>query len=131
MILDRYGRSPCRRGNVFVRVAACGFHGPESAYANNVPIEAREADMPNARRKYAGFAILAAWAAASSIAAAQSSYTMAPPPEHAKHWPVVKEGKSADDTAVQLRSEFKDKYPAWDQPIRVHPAATVIYAELP
>jgi glyoxylase-like metal-dependent hydrolase (beta-lactamase superfamily II) len=40
-------------------------------------------------------------------------------------------GKSADDTAVELRNEFKDKYPTWAQPIRVHPAATVIYAELP
>jgi hypothetical protein len=36
------------------------------------------------------------------------------------------EGKSADDTAVQLRNEFKDRYPDWQQPIRLHPAATVI-----
>jgi glyoxylase-like metal-dependent hydrolase (beta-lactamase superfamily II) len=42
-----------------------------------------------------------------------------------------REGKSADDTAVQLRGEFAAKYPNWAQPIRVHPAATVIYAELP
>jgi glyoxylase-like metal-dependent hydrolase (beta-lactamase superfamily II) len=42
-----------------------------------------------------------------------------------------RDGKSADDTAVQLRNEFKEKYPTWAQPIRVHPAATVIYAELP
>ena len=42
-----------------------------------------------------------------------------------------REGKSADDAAVQLRGEFKDKYAAWAQPIRVHPAVTVIYGELP
>ena len=42
-----------------------------------------------------------------------------------------KDGKSSEDIAVQLREEFKDKYPAWAQPIRVHPAATVIYKELP
>jgi glyoxylase-like metal-dependent hydrolase (beta-lactamase superfamily II) len=42
-----------------------------------------------------------------------------------------REGKSADDAAVQLRGEFAAKYPSWAQPIRVHPAATVIYSELP
>ena len=42
-----------------------------------------------------------------------------------------REGKSADDTAVQLRGEFAAKYPNWAQPIRVHPAVTVIYKELP
>jgi len=42
-----------------------------------------------------------------------------------------REGKSADDTAVELRGEFAKKYPGWAQPIRVHPAATVIYKELP
>ena len=42
-----------------------------------------------------------------------------------------KDGKSSEDIAVQLREEFKDKYPTWAQPIRVHPAATVIYKELP
>jgi glyoxylase-like metal-dependent hydrolase (beta-lactamase superfamily II) len=41
-----------------------------------------------------------------------------------------KEGKSSDDTAVQVRTEFAKKYPDWAQPIRVHNAATVIYAEL-
>ena len=42
-----------------------------------------------------------------------------------------KEGKSADEAAVQVRGEFAKKYPDWAQPLRVHPAATVIYAELP
>ena len=42
-----------------------------------------------------------------------------------------REGKSADDAAVELRGEFAKKYPGWAQPIRVHPAATVIYKELP
>jgi len=42
-----------------------------------------------------------------------------------------KEGKSAEDAAVQLRGEFAGKYPNWRQPIRVHPAATVVYKELP
>ena len=42
-----------------------------------------------------------------------------------------KEGKSSDDIAVQLREEFAKKYPGWAQPIRVHPAATVVYKELP
>ena len=42
-----------------------------------------------------------------------------------------REGKSAEDTAVQLRGEFAGKYPGWAQPIRVHPASTVIYGELP
>ena len=40
-----------------------------------------------------------------------------------------KEGKSSDDTAVQVREEFAKKYPDWAQPIRIHPAATVIYRE--
>ncbi len=40
-----------------------------------------------------------------------------------------KEGKSADDTAVQVRGEFQKKYPDWAQPIRVHTAATVFYRE--
>jgi len=40
-------------------------------------------------------------------------------------------GKSSDDIAVQVRGEFAAKYPGWAQPIRVHPAATVIYKEIP
>jgi glyoxylase-like metal-dependent hydrolase (beta-lactamase superfamily II) len=40
-----------------------------------------------------------------------------------------KEGKSSDDVAVQVRTEFAAKYKDWAQPIRVHPAATVIYKE--
>jgi glyoxylase-like metal-dependent hydrolase (beta-lactamase superfamily II) len=40
-----------------------------------------------------------------------------------------KEGKSSDDVAVQVREEFAKKYPGWAQPIRVHPAATVVYKE--
>lgn len=42
-----------------------------------------------------------------------------------------KEGKAADDIAVQLRAEFAAKYPGWAQPLRVHPAALVVYKELP
>ena len=42
-----------------------------------------------------------------------------------------RQGKSSDDAAVALRGEFKDKYPDWDQPLRIHNAATAIYAELP
>ena len=41
-----------------------------------------------------------------------------------------RQGKSSDETAEQLRAEFHAKYPDWAQPLRVHPAATVIYAEL-
>ena len=40
-----------------------------------------------------------------------------------------KEGKSSDDVAVQVRTEFAQKYPGWAQPLRIHPAATVIYKE--
>ena len=40
-----------------------------------------------------------------------------------------KQGKSSDDTAVQVRGEFQKKYPDWAQPIRIHPAATVFYKE--
>jgi hypothetical protein len=42
-----------------------------------------------------------------------------------------KQGKSSDETATTLRNEFRAKYPDWDQPLRVHSAATAIYAELP
>jgi glyoxylase-like metal-dependent hydrolase (beta-lactamase superfamily II) len=42
-----------------------------------------------------------------------------------------REGRTADQTAVQLREEFRAKYPDWDQPLRVHTAAAAIYAELP
>ena len=42
-----------------------------------------------------------------------------------------REGKSADDAAAQLEGEFKSKYPSWAQPVRVTPAAKVIYTELP
>jgi hypothetical protein len=41
------------------------------------------------------------------------------------------QGKSADETARTLRAEFRAKYPAWDQPLRVHGAATAVYALLP
>lgn len=41
-----------------------------------------------------------------------------------------REGKSSDETAELLRNEFRLKYPGWDQPIRLHAAATRIYAEL-
>jgi glyoxylase-like metal-dependent hydrolase (beta-lactamase superfamily II) len=40
-----------------------------------------------------------------------------------------KEGKSSDDVAVQVRTEFAKKYPDWAQPLRIHAAATRIYAE--
>ena len=42
-----------------------------------------------------------------------------------------REGKTADDTAVALRVEFKEKYPKWRQPLRVHNAASRVYAEVP
>ena len=41
------------------------------------------------------------------------------------------QGKSADETARTLRAEFHAKYPKWDQPLRVHAAATAGYALLP
>ncbi len=42
-----------------------------------------------------------------------------------------KQGKSSDETATTLRAEFHGKYPDWDQPLRIHSAATAIYRELP
>jgi len=42
-----------------------------------------------------------------------------------------KEGKSGDETAEIVRGEFAKKYPDWQQPIRVHVAANVVYRELP
>ena len=41
------------------------------------------------------------------------------------------QGKSADETARTLRAEFHAKYPKWDQPLRVHGAASAAYALLP
>jgi glyoxylase-like metal-dependent hydrolase (beta-lactamase superfamily II) len=41
-----------------------------------------------------------------------------------------KQGRSAEEAATELRAEFRAKYPEWDQPLRVHPAAIVIYNEL-
>jgi glyoxylase-like metal-dependent hydrolase (beta-lactamase superfamily II) len=41
-----------------------------------------------------------------------------------------REGKSSDETGELLRNEFRLKYPDWAQPLRVHTAATRIYAEL-
>lgn len=41
-----------------------------------------------------------------------------------------REGKSSDETGELLRNEFRLKYPDWAQPLRVHAAATRIYAEL-
>ena len=40
-----------------------------------------------------------------------------------------KQGMSSDDTAVQVRGEFAAKYKDWEQPIRIHPAATFLYKE--
>jgi glyoxylase-like metal-dependent hydrolase (beta-lactamase superfamily II) len=42
-----------------------------------------------------------------------------------------KQGKSSDETAETLRGEFRTKYPDWDQPLRIHTAATAIYREIP
>ncbi|MGH8635316.1 MAG: MBL fold metallo-hydrolase [Burkholderiales bacterium] len=42
-----------------------------------------------------------------------------------------REGKSSDETGELLRNEFRAKYPNWDQPLRIHSAATAIYRELP
>lgn len=42
-----------------------------------------------------------------------------------------RQGTSSDEIATTLRNEFRAKYPDWDQPLRVHAAATAIYAELP
>jgi len=44
---------------------------------------------------------------------------------------VKREGKSSDETGELLRNEFRSKYPDWDQPLRIHSAATAIYRELP
>jgi glyoxylase-like metal-dependent hydrolase (beta-lactamase superfamily II) len=44
---------------------------------------------------------------------------------------VKRQGKTSDETAEQLRAEFHAKYPDWSQPLRVHSAATAIYAEFP
>ncbi len=41
------------------------------------------------------------------------------------------QGKSSDETAVTLRTEFHTKYPDWDQPLRVHLLATRVYSQLP
>jgi len=41
------------------------------------------------------------------------------------------QGKSSDETGTTLRNEFHSKYPDWDQPLRVHSAATKIYSYLP
>ena len=41
-----------------------------------------------------------------------------------------KKGRSAEETATELRAEFRSKYPDWEQPLRVHAAAIVIYNEL-
>ncbi len=64
---------------------------------------------------------------ASTIAAYRSYLTAL----RARVGELKKQGKSADETAEQLRGEFKDKYPDWAQPIRTHTAATRIYEELP
>jgi glyoxylase-like metal-dependent hydrolase (beta-lactamase superfamily II) len=41
-----------------------------------------------------------------------------------------KEGKSSDEVATQARAEFAKKYPDWAQPLRIHAAATAVYAEI-
>ena len=42
-----------------------------------------------------------------------------------------KQGKSLDETAETLRAEVYKKYADWDQPLRIHTAATAIYREIP
>jgi glyoxylase-like metal-dependent hydrolase (beta-lactamase superfamily II) len=42
-----------------------------------------------------------------------------------------REGKTAKDVAEVMQEEFKTRYPAWAQPIRVHPAVMVVYFEQP
>lgn len=39
------------------------------------------------------------------------------------------QGKSSEETAKTLRAEFAEKYPHWDQPIRVHVVAKAAYAQ--
>lgn len=41
------------------------------------------------------------------------------------------QSKSPDETAETLRTEFRNKYPDWDQPLRIHAAAATICRELP
>jgi hypothetical protein len=41
------------------------------------------------------------------------------------------QGTSAEDAAKLLMEEFKQQYPAWDQPVRVQAAVTAMYKELP
>jgi glyoxylase-like metal-dependent hydrolase (beta-lactamase superfamily II) len=41
------------------------------------------------------------------------------------------QGKSSDEAAKLLVDEFKQQYPAWDQPSRVHAAVAAVYKELP
>ena len=41
------------------------------------------------------------------------------------------QGKTSDETGVTLRNEFHAKYPDWDQPLRVHAIATLVYSQLP
>jgi cyclase len=64
---------------------------------------------------------------ASIIAAYRGFFTAL----HERVAEMKKQGKSSDETATTLRNEFSAKYPDWDQPLRVHSAATAIYAELP
>jgi len=42
-----------------------------------------------------------------------------------------REGKTAEATGKLLGDEFKTKYPAWDQPVRVISAVDAIYKENP
>ena len=41
------------------------------------------------------------------------------------------QGTSAEDAATLLVEEFKQQYPAWDQPGRVQAAVAAVYKELP
>ena len=41
------------------------------------------------------------------------------------------QGTSADEAAKLLTDEFKQQYPAWDQPGRVQAAVAAVYKELP
>ena len=41
-----------------------------------------------------------------------------------------REGKTAEEAGKLLEAEFKAKYPGWQQPVRVIPATSVVYAEM-
>jgi hypothetical protein len=40
-------------------------------------------------------------------------------------------GKSADEVGESLRTEFRARYPDWGQPLRILPAVSAVYTQLP